>query len=181
MSPLGDSSIACIDNSISHLAFTGEILAEPLLKDTLTDVIQATIKSEPENFNFDHFESNSGALSIQKVEPNEPEMSSKGKKSKVWNFYVRLEKDVAKCKACEMTIKTQKGNTTGMTRHLFRAHLDLYTQLEALKEKEIGEKSAESEEDDDFSPFKGIILKICFTSHFSCLFTLFICLFTFIS
>ena len=83
----------------------------------------------------------------------------KGKKSKVWNFYTRLEKDSAKCKACDMTIKTQKGNTTGMTRHLFRNHLDLYTELESMKEKDIEitpEPSNNEDTDEDFSPFQGI-------------------------
>merc|ERR1719189_2104331 len=81
----------------------------------------------------------------------------KTKKSKVWNFYRRLEKDTAKCKACDMTIKTQKGNTTGMTRHLFRAHLHLYTELEAMREKEQGNSG---DSDDDFSPFKGLSAKV---------------------
>ena len=38
--------------------------------------------------------------------------------------------------SCEVTIKTQKGNTTGMTRHLFRAHSEMYNQLEEMKQKD---------------------------------------------
>ena len=250
---LGDNSIATIDESLEHLAFSGEILtAQSLPADTLQEVIHATIKSEPGGFHeFDDYIGGPDSLSVTfvptankkakiwkhytqtdkesalcqicqivirtkngctsgmsrhilrahpdlqddvaeedtKEEPMEdleddlhqdsfnvpspppkvPEETiavaapvGKAKKSKVWNFYIRLEKDTAKCKACEMTIKTQKGNTTGMTRHLFRAHLDLYSQLEAMREKEQGSlNSGDSEDDDDdFSPFKGISAKV---------------------
>jgi hypothetical protein len=250
---LGDNSIATIDESLYHLAFSGEILsAQSLPADTLQEVIHATIKSEQGVFDeFDDYIGGPDSLSVTfvpaankkakiwkhytqkdkesalckicqivmrtkngctsgmsrhilrahpdlqddveeedtKEEPMEdleddlhqdgfnvpspppivPEETTavaapvgKAKKSKVWNFYIRLEKDTAKCKACEMTIKTQKGNTTGMTRHLFRAHLDLYSQLEAMREKEQGGlNSGDSEDDDDdFSPFKGISVKV---------------------
>ena len=83
----------------------------------------------------------------------------KSKKSKVWNFFTRLEKDVARCKSCEVTIKTQKGNTTGMTRHLFRAHSDMYNQLEVMKQKDNDSNGSDDDDDEDFSPFKGISLK----------------------
>ena len=83
-----------------------------------------------------------------------------GKKSKIWNFFARLEKDLARCKSCEVSIKTQKGNTTGMTRHLLRAHSEMYSQLENMKMKDSGDLSEnEDEDDDDFSPFKGLSLK----------------------
>ena len=210
---LGDNSIATIDESLDHLAFSGEILtAQSLPADTLQEVIHATIKSEPGGFHeFDDYIGGPDSLSVTfvptankkakrahpdlqddvaeedtKEEPMEDDLHQdsftvpspppkvqeettavaapvgKAKKSKVWNFYIRLEKDTAKCKACEMTIKTQKGNTTGMTRHLFRAHLDLYSQLEAMREKEQGSlNSGDSEDDDDdFSPFKGISAKV---------------------
>ena len=210
---LGDNSIATIDESLDHLAFSGEILtSQSLPADTLQEVIHATIKSEPGGFHeFDDYIGGPDSLSVTfvptankkakrshpdlqddvaeedtKEEPMEDDLHQdsfnvpsppskvpeettavaapvgKAKKSKVWNFYIRLEKDTAKCKACEMTIKTQKGNTTGMTRHLFRAHLDLYSQLEAMREKEQGSlNSGDSEDDDDdFSPFKGISAKV---------------------
>ena len=231
---LGDNSIATIDESLTHLAFSGEVLTQTLPADTLQEVIHATIKSEPSLDEFDDYIRGHESLSVSFIPTNkkakvwkhftlkdketalcnvcqleiktkngctsgmsrhilrahpdlqddvedtkeEPmdlddhyvpsspppppisveETPGKTKKSKVWNFYIRLEKDTAKCKACEMTIKTQKGNTTGMTRHLFRAHLDLYTKLEAMREKEQG-NSADSA-DDDFSPFKGISSKL---------------------
>ena len=250
---LGDNSIATIDESLDHLAFSGEILtAQSLPADTLQEVIHATIKSEPGGFHeFDDYIGGPDSLSVTfvptankkakiwkhytqtdkesalcqicqiairtkngctsgmsrhilrahpdlqddvaeedtKEEPMEdleddlhqdsfnvpspppkvPEETTavaapvgKAKKSKVWNFYIRLEKDTAKCKACEMTIKTQKGNTTGMTRHLFRAHLDLYSQLEAMREKEQGSLNSgdSDDDDDDFSPFTGISAKV---------------------
>jgi hypothetical protein len=80
--------------------------------------------------------------------------TSKSKKSKVWNFFDRVEKDIARCKTCSVVIKTQNGNTSGMSRHLFRVHLEVYSQLEALKEKEASEDSDndKDDDDDDFSP-----------------------------
>merc|ERR1719225_1125546 len=121
--------------------------AHPDLQDDVEDT-----KEEPMDLD-DHYVPSSPPPPPIPVE----ETPGKTKKSKVWNFYTRLEKDTAKCKACEMTIKTQKGNTTGMTRHLFRAHLDLYTKLEAMREKEQGNSG---DSDDDFSPFKGISAKV---------------------
>ena len=44
---LGDNSIATIDESLTHLAFSGEVLTQTLPADTLQEVIHATIKSEP--------------------------------------------------------------------------------------------------------------------------------------
>ena len=60
----------------------------------------------------------------------------KSKKSKVWNFFTILDKDVARCKICEVTRSTKNGNPSSMTKHLFRAHSDLYNQLEEIKQKE---------------------------------------------
>ena len=60
----------------------------------------------------------------------------KSKKSKVWNFFTILDKDVARCKICEVTRSTKNGNPSSMTKHLFRAHSDLYNQLEEMKQKE---------------------------------------------
>lgn len=170
---LGDLSVACIDKSLDHLVFSGDALSEPVRSsETINEVLQASIKAEPsaDDINYEDFirpNNEPDALSFlsapkkPKIEiEEEVSVTNRGKKSKVWNFYVRLEKDVAKCKACEMTIKTQKGNTTGMTRHLFRAHLDLYSQLEALREKEADVSvSGESDDDEDFSPFRGLSYK----------------------
>ena len=246
---LGDSSVAVIDKTIEHLAFTGEPLKESPASDSGLHLIQTAIKCEQNDydelvtssdkaraltiiptsskkakvwryFSVQDRESASCKLCqtsirtkngctsgmtrhIARAHPEEqPEIAelkeepmefqddydmspgtydepaateaemptaaatAKTKKSKVWNFFDRLEKDIAKCKACDMIIKTQKGNTTGMTRHLFRAHMDLYTQLEALREKDIDRSDAgesadggEDGDDDDFSPFKGLAVR----------------------
>ena len=60
----------------------------------------------------------------------------KSKKSKVWNFFTILDKDVARCKICEVTRSTKNENSSSITKHLFRAHSYLYNQLEEMKQKE---------------------------------------------
>lgn len=108
--------------------------------DVLDETFEA--KEEPADEDFD---------------PQDP--ASKLKKSKVWNFFERIERDISKCKTCSVVIKTQKGNTSGMSRHLFRAHIDIYTQLEAMREKDTMDSDDSDEDDDNFSPFKGLSYK----------------------
>ena len=184
----GDLSVAIIDPSLTHLQFEGEALKEPVrsvtaVADLITKAAAASIiKSEPQpKRNYDELENfflepapKKAKIKEEPAEqdddddydPSEPLSSVvdisaavKSKKSKVWNFFTRLEKDVARCKSCEVTIKTQKGNTTGMTRHLFRAHSDMYNQLEVMKQKDNDSNGSDDDDDEDFSPFKGISLK----------------------
>merc|ERR1719362_458463 len=63
---LGDNSIATIDESLDHLAFSGEILtSQSLPTDTLQEVIHATIKSEPGGFHeFDDYIGGPDSLSV---------------------------------------------------------------------------------------------------------------------
>ena len=78
---------------------------------------------------------------------------AKAARSKVWKYFDKVEKDFSKCKTCFCIIKTQKGNTSGMSRHLSRVHPDLFDEYEQEKGKltDIIDDS-----DDDFSPFKPI-------------------------
>ncbi len=119
-------------------------------------VVDSVVDAKVEPMDFDDFD-----------EPSFDEVVAKGtsKKSKVWNFFVREEKDRAKCTACDTTIKTQNGNTSGMSRHLFRAHMDLYSRLEALREKDVDQPAdsdeqpdagADDDDDDEFTPFKSL-------------------------
>ena len=63
--------------------------------------------------------------------------SKRSKRSKVWNFFTIPEKDVAKCKSCEVTIKFRvKYATFYLTKHLRLAHSDMYNQLEVMKQKD---------------------------------------------
>ena len=188
----GDLSLAVIDPSLAHLHFDGEALKEPVrsvvaVADLITKAAASIIKSEPASQipNFfleqaathkkDHEKIKEEQDLDDDYDPSSEHLSSsvvaagglsattvKSKKSKVWNFFTRLEKDVARCKSCEVTIKTQKGNTTGMTRHLFRAHSELYNQLEIMKQKDNDshDNSEDDDDDEDFSPFKGISLKV---------------------
>ena len=64
------------------------------------------------------------------------EMAQGLKRSKVWSFFEAIDQDLAKCYACGLEVKTQRGNTSGMSRHLFRTHLDLYNNM---KEEEMAE------------------------------------------
>ena len=83
----------------------------------------------------------------------------KSARSKVWKYFEKVEKDFSKCKTCFCIIKTQKGNTSGMSRHLARVHSDLFEELEQEKEKEAAIDSDDNKDDDDFSPFRSIIPK----------------------
>ena len=78
---------------------------------------------------------------------------AKAARSKVWKYFDKVEKDFSKCKTCFCIIKTQKGNTSGMSRHLSRVHPDLFEEYEQEKGKltDIFDDS-----DDDFSPFKPL-------------------------
>ena len=78
---------------------------------------------------------------------------AKAARSKVWKYFDKVEKDFSKCKTCFCIIKTQKGNTSGMSRHLSRVHPDLFDEYEQEKGKltDIFDDS-----DDDFSPFKPL-------------------------
>ena len=122
---------------------------------------KAKVKEEPAEHEEEDYDDPSHQPLSAMVEFNSAAATTtvKSKKSKIWNFFTRLEKDVARCKSCEVTIKTQKGNTTGMTRHLFRAHSEMYNQLEEMKQKDNESNFDSDDDDDDFSPFKGISLK----------------------
>ena len=61
-------------------------------------------------------------------------------RSLVWNYYAREDKTTAVCKICSSTVKTGGGNTSGLARHLRRAHPDEYGEY-----KEASKMASESE------------------------------------
>jgi hypothetical protein len=96
---LGDTSVAVIDDGLEYLKFSGEPITEPIGssgKEALKDLLNS-IKAEPPS-------------SLQEVEEEDVdfEVTTKVlKKSRVWRLFDRLDKEMATCKACGKTVKTQ--------------------------------------------------------------------------
>ncbi|XP_034238086.1 zinc finger BED domain-containing protein 4 [Thrips palmi] len=48
--------------------------------------------------------------------------------SLVWQYFKKINKDLAKCNSCGSEAKTPTGSTTLLTRHLSKVHLNLYSE-----------------------------------------------------
>ncbi len=89
---------------------------------------------------------------VQKSEVTEEELNQGLKRSKVWTFFEVVDKESAKCRACDLIVKTQRGNTSGMARHLLRTHPALHSSLKSDDSKIKSEQENEGKDifSDDF-------------------------------
>ena len=58
-----------------------------------------------------------------------PRKYKSGKKAFVWTYYTVINEESASCNTCEMAVRAESGNTTGLTRHLKHAHPDVFDAL----------------------------------------------------
>lgn len=56
--------------------------------------------------------------------------------SPIWNYFVRENKDLSKCKSCGKKLMTKLSNTKGLWTHIKSLHYADYIELDKLVKEE---------------------------------------------
>ena len=72
-------------------------------------------------------------------------------RSLVWNYFTRVNPELASCNTCKREIRTKGGNTTAMSSHLKSIHFFEYQQLQERKEETFSSEHSYSDEYSEFS------------------------------
>ena len=72
-------------------------------------------------------------------------------RSLVWNYFTRVNPELASCNTCKREIKTKGGNTTAMSSHLKSIHFFEHQQLQERKEETFSSEHSYSDEYSEFS------------------------------